>query len=114
MRMTRTRLRVCALVLALGYSPVICAQKTSQSTASQSALAGTGTTNFIPIWTNSTTLGNSITFQTGGQVAIGNTVPGAKLEVTGNAFVRGDGHSDWGLIPRGRRRFLKCGSDRNG
>ena len=29
-------------------------------------VGGTGTTNRIPIWTDSTTLGNSIIFQTGG------------------------------------------------
>jgi len=38
-------------------------------------LGGSGTTNYIPIWTNSTTLGNSMIYQTGGNVGIGNTHP---------------------------------------
>src|SRR3989442_2628639 len=46
-------------------------------------VAGSGTTNNIPIWTNSTTLGNSILFQTGGKVGIGTTSPAAKLHVVG-------------------------------
>jgi hypothetical protein len=36
-------------------------------------VAGSGTTNRIPIWTNSNTLGNSKLFQTGGKVGIGTT-----------------------------------------
>jgi hypothetical protein len=46
-------------------------------------VGGTGSTNFIPIWTNSTTLGNSILFQTGGKVGIGTTSPAARLHVVG-------------------------------
>lgn len=44
-------------------------------------VAGGGTANHIPIWTNSTTLANSIIFQTGGKVGIGTIVPGARLDV---------------------------------
>src|SRR5262252_2186711 len=53
------------------------------------AVGGSGTTNFIPIWTNSSTLGNSIIFQTGGNVGIGNTHPAGTLDVSGGAFIRG-------------------------
>lgn len=52
-------------------------------------LGGTGTAHFIPIWKTSTKLGNSILFQTGGNVGIGSTTPAAKLDVTGGAFIRG-------------------------
>ena len=52
-------------------------------------VGGTGTTNYIPIWTNSTTLGNSILYQTGNNVGIGNTSPAGPLDVTGNTFIRG-------------------------
>ena len=52
-------------------------------------LGGSGTTNYIPIWTNSTTLGNSMIYQTGGNVGIGNTHPAGTLDVSGGAFIRG-------------------------
>jgi len=53
------------------------------------SVGGTGTTNYIPIWTNSTTLGNSILYQTSNNVGIGNTSPAGKLDVSGGAFIRG-------------------------
>ena len=46
-------------------------------------VGGIGITNRIPIWTNSTTLGNSNMFQTGGKVGIGTTTPTATLTVIG-------------------------------
>ena len=52
-------------------------------------LGGSGTTNYIPIWTNSTTLGDSMIYQTGGNVGIGNTHPAGTLDVSGGAFIRG-------------------------
>jgi len=44
-------------------------------------ITGDGTPNHIPIWSNSTTLANSIIVQTGGKVGIGTIVPGARLDV---------------------------------
>ena len=44
-------------------------------------VGGSGTKNFIPIWTNSTTLGNSILFQSSSKVGIGTTSPAAKAEI---------------------------------
>ena len=52
-------------------------------------VTGNGTTNFIPKWTGSTTLGNSALFQTGGKVGIGTTTPAAKLDVLGPASSTG-------------------------
>jgi hypothetical protein len=46
-------------------------------------VTGSGTTNFIPKWTGSTTLGNSNIFQTGGTVGIRTTSPAATLDVLG-------------------------------
>jgi len=60
--------------------PLVLAQQASQTTIS--AVGGTGTTNFIPIWTNSTTLGNSTIFQSGGIVSIGSIL---ELPATGTA-----------------------------
>ena len=58
------------------------------------AVAGTGTTNFLPLWTNSTgTLGNSVLFQLGtgktAKIGINSTTPAATLDVVGSATVRG-------------------------
>lgn len=50
---------------------------------SAQTVSGSGTTNFIPKWTGSTSLGNSIIFQTGGKVGIANTSPAATLDVRG-------------------------------
>lgn len=61
-------------------------------------ISGSGKTNFIPIWTSSTTLENSALFQTGGNVGLGTTTPGAKLDVVAGLFsysggIRGTGTS---------------------
>lgn len=64
------------------------APKASNSTPANvtpAALGGAGTTDYIALWTNSTTLGNSVLFQTGGNVGLGTTAPGAKLEADGAA-----------------------------
>jgi hypothetical protein len=45
---------------------------------------GPGTTNFIPLWTGSTTLGNSVLSQAGVNVGIGTTTPGSMLDVAGD------------------------------
>jgi len=49
-------------------------------------VAGTGTQNYIPVWTNSTgTLGNSVMYQSGSNVGIGTTTPVGLLDVGGSA-----------------------------
>lgn len=85
MIVTRTTAWLCVLLIALSCAPLVPAQQTTPPPP----LAGTGTTNFIPIWTNSTTIGNSTLFQTGGNVSIGNTTPASKLDVSGGAIIRG-------------------------
>ena len=53
-------------------------------------VGGTGKTSFIPIWTNNTTLGNSVLFQNGTQVGVGTIGPGAELDSLGTGIaVRG-------------------------
>ena len=48
-------------------------------------VAGSGTQNYIPVWTNSAgTLGNSVMYQSAGLVGIGTTTPAAKLDVAGS------------------------------
>jgi hypothetical protein len=48
------------------------------------AISGSGTTNYIPIWTSSSALGNSKLYQTGGHVGIGTTTPAYTLDVAGH------------------------------
>ena len=48
-------------------------------------LTGSGTTNYIPLWTSPSNLTSSVIYQTSGQnVGIGTTTPAAKLDVNGN------------------------------
>src|SRR3984957_9860705 len=69
------------------------APATSASSSLSPSLAGTGTTNFLPLWTSSTALGSSVLFQSGtgstARIGIGNTTPAATLDVTGGATIRG-------------------------
>jgi hypothetical protein len=50
---------------------------------------GGGTPGNIPLWTSSTVLGNSLLFQTGGNVGFNNTKPAALLDVAGSSIFRG-------------------------
>jgi len=58
-----------------------------------STVTGTGTTDYIPIWTGTSTLGNSSLFQTGSgstaKVGIGTTTSATTLDVKGGSTVRG-------------------------
>ncbi len=53
----------------------------NSANATAATVGGGGTTNFVPLWTSSTTLGNSVLFQNAGQVAIGTSTPTATLDV---------------------------------
>src|SRR5580704_17412171 len=65
----------------------------SNSSSNSPPLGGTGTTDYLPIWTNSTTLGNSVLFQSGAgakaKVGIGTTKPASTLDVKGGGTIRG-------------------------
>lgn len=47
-------------------------------------IGGVGTTNHVPLWTNSTNLGDSILLQSGGNIGVGIANPSAILDVNGN------------------------------
>ncbi len=52
-------------------------------------VTGSGTADFIPRWTGTTTIGNSNIFETvGGNVGIATTTPAARLDVKGTGDVR--------------------------
>jgi hypothetical protein len=63
------------------------------SQANLPSLGGTGTTDFLPLWTNSTTLGSSVLFQLGSgstaKVGINTTSPASTLDVNGAGTFRG-------------------------
>lgn len=70
-------------------------QSSTSGTATQaggavSPPAGSGLPGYIPRWITSTLLGDSTIFESSGKVGIGNTTPGATLDVSGNAVVRGN------------------------
>ncbi len=52
-------------------------------TSAASGIGGSGTTNYFPIFTGTSTLGNSVVYQTGSNVGVGTTSPSYKLDVTG-------------------------------
>ena len=58
------------------------------------ALGGSGTTDYVPLWTpNGNTLGNSVLFQSGtgstGKIGVNTTTPATALDVAGAGTIRG-------------------------
>ena len=65
----------------------------SKSAAVTPTLSGLGITDFLPIWTSSSTLGNSTLFEAVGKVGIGTVTPATTLDVRGAATVEGTTYS---------------------
>ena len=55
-------------------------------------LSGSGTTNYLTKWTNTSVLGNSILYETSSKIGIGTIQPYEKLHVDGNVAVDGELH----------------------
>jgi hypothetical protein len=80
----------------LAAAPIGGGNATSTAIASanglSSSLSGTGTTDFLPLWTSSTALGSSALFQTGSgsgaKIGINTTTPAAMLDVKGSVTIR--------------------------
>jgi hypothetical protein len=70
-------------------APAPVAGGSSTEPGPQTNITGSGTADFIPMFTGTTTIGNSKIFQTvGGNVGISTTTPAAKLDVKGTQDVR--------------------------
>jgi hypothetical protein len=88
-----------AFVLATPVGPAGTAAANSESTGSSNPVppagnvTGSGTVNFLPIWTGASTIGNSVLFQlgTGSTAKLGiNTIkPASTLDVKGGGTIRG-------------------------
>jgi hypothetical protein len=65
----------------------------SSSVPPPATVTGSGTADYIPLWTGTTALTNSVLFQTGSgsaaKIGINSTTPAATLDVAGGATIRG-------------------------
>ncbi len=56
----------------------------ASAASSTGSVGGAGTTNFLPLWTSATNLGNSLIYESGAKIGINTTTPSATLSVRGN------------------------------
>ncbi len=67
--------------------------ESSPSVAPTTAITGTGTANYVPLWTGTNVVGNSAIFQTGSgttaHIGINTSTPGVALAVKGAATIQG-------------------------
>jgi hypothetical protein len=64
------------------------ASSTPAGTFPPAGVTGKGTKNFVPLWTGVSALGNSLIYETGGNLGIGTKTPQAEVDVVGTG-VRG-------------------------
>src|SRR5580704_6717267 len=77
------------IIATPGVAAANATESTAQSSVIQANPTGSGTTDYIPLWTSGSNLGNSLLFQTGGKVGIGTTTPAATLDINGGEILRG-------------------------
>ena len=80
--MTATVLTLISLLVPVGL-----AQQTPAG--GLNIVGGTGTPNFVPVWTGTNKLGNSVLYQSSGKVGIGTQTPGSALDVAGDINITG-------------------------
>jgi hypothetical protein len=92
--MKRTLTIVIAVLTILLHAMAVNAQQPSTPTLEEhtsapppATVTGSGTANYIPLWTGSSTLGNSKVYQTGGKIGVGTTAPTVALDVNGRLNV---------------------------
>jgi hypothetical protein len=76
-----TRQQLAAATQTLAAVPLAQASPLTPQLTTGGTVSGGGTTNYLPVWTNSSTLGNSLLFQSGSYVGIGTTTPASPLHV---------------------------------
>ncbi|MGB2606241.1 MAG: hypothetical protein WBC78_21730, partial [Candidatus Sulfotelmatobacter sp.] len=69
----------------------------AQPQASATVTTSGGTTNFVPLWTGGTTIGNSALFQAGADIGIGTENPGNLLHVSGGKIISQGTNGSYGL-----------------
>lgn len=57
------------------------AQARSSRAQPPATITGTGTKNYVPLWTGSSTLGNSVLYQSNSRIGLGTTAPASTLDV---------------------------------
>jgi|SRR5579863_2622732 len=81
------------IALCLAFAHFVAAQTQTNPTAQKNSapppatVTGSGTPDYIPLWTGSSVLGDSKIYQTGGFVGIGTTTPAVALDVSGRVNV---------------------------
>ena len=76
--------RLHAVTLSILMSVCGLSAQQNSKTVLPTTIGGSGTTNYIPLWTSSSALGNSAMYQTGQGIGIGTTKPQWELDVTGH------------------------------
>ncbi len=80
------------------------------------APTGSGTTDYIPLWTSSTNLGNSILFQSGNNIGIGTTTPSSAIADHSHFLIDDRQFAERRSIAIGRltavSKQLSCGAGR--
>lgn len=77
---------ICLSALPLVAVPPAAAPPAAAPIIIGIGIGGSGTANYLPIWTTGTTLGNSIIYQSGSNIGIGTTLAPATLTLSGNAI----------------------------
>jgi hypothetical protein len=81
---TQAQFAAMAQALAAQASRVATPSATTPANAT-SKPTGSGTKDYLPMWTSSSQLGNSVLYQTSSKIGLGTKTPGAALEVNGTA-----------------------------
>ena len=82
---SRRRLSFALVLPEARIRPPIVRPRSQSEERSSVVLTGSGTTDYIPLWTNASNLASSVIFQGAGhEIGIGTSNPVTPLEVTGN------------------------------